>query len=103
MHAAKAMLGEAEDFAEPPFFWTMQYGNSIKFTGSSAGHDEIVFRGDVDNDTFSAGYFRKGNLAAVSTIGRGRDVLIAGELLKERVKVSPAQFRDTEDLETLLP
>ena len=103
MHAAKAMLGEAEDFAEPPFFWTMQYGNSIKFAGSSVGHDEIVYRGDVDNDTFSAGYFRTGRLTGVSTIGRGRDVLVAGELLKEGVDVSPAQFRDTEDLETLLP
>ncbi len=103
MHAAQAMLGSEADYDEPPFFWTMQYGNSIKFTGSAAGYDEIVYRGDVDNDTFSAGYFRHGKLCAVSTIGRGRDVLIAGELLKEGVEVTPSQFKETEDLETLLP
>ena len=65
-------------YDETPFFWTMQYGNSIKFTGSSTGHDQIVFRGDVDNDTFSAGYFRGGRLIGVSTIGRGRDVVRGG-------------------------
>lgn len=103
MHAAQAILGSSEDYGEPPFFWTMQYGNSIKFTGVAKGFEEIVFRGDVEKDTFSAGYFRDGKLRAVSTIGRGRDVLIGGELLKDDVPVTPAQYRETEDLESLLP
>lgn len=102
MHAAQSMLGSSEDFREPPFFWTMQYGNSIKLTGSTKEYDEIVYRGDVENDTFSAGYFLGGSLKAVSTIGRGRDVLIGGELLKEGITITPQQFRDTEDLEELL-
>lgn len=101
MHAAQAMLGSKEPYREPPFFWTMQYGNSIKLTGSTKDYEEIVYRGDVDNDTFSAGYFKGGVLKAVSTIGRGRDVLVAGELLKDGIAVSAAQFRETEDLEEL--
>lgn len=103
LHAAKAMLGAVEPYAEPPFFWTMQYGNSIKYSGYARGFDEIAFRGEVETGPFSAGYFQDGMLRAVSTIGRGRDVLIAGELLKERIKVSASQYRDTADLETLLP
>jgi len=102
-HAAKAMLGSKEPYAEPPFFWTMQYGNSIKYTGRAQSFDEVVFRGSVDSGPFAAGYCTSGSVTAVSTIGKGRDLLIAGELLKEGVRLSSAQFRDVSDLEALLP
>jgi apoptosis-inducing factor 3 len=42
-----------------PFFWTMQFGKSIRFTGSNRGYDDVIIRGDLETYVFEAFYISK--------------------------------------------
>jgi len=102
MHVAKEILGHSGPYLEPPFFWTMQYKSSFKFVGHTRGYYDMFYRGDPDAGPFAAGYYVKGRLAAVATLQRNRDVLVAGELLKAGRSLTPEEFVKTEDLDTFL-
>ena len=102
MHIAREILGRSEPYLEPPFFWTMQYKSSFKFVGHAQGRHDMFYRGDPDAGPFAAGYYVKGRLAAVATLQRNRDVLVAGELLKAGRSLTPDEFVKTEDLDTFL-
>ncbi len=100
-HAARSMLGAARSFTEVPFFWTMQQGASLKY-GGYPGFDQIVFQGGAEGESFLSGYFQNGSLRAAATIGRGRDLFAAVELIKRRVPLSPDEFQSADLIALLL-
>ncbi len=102
MHAAREILGSSQPFRDPPFFWTMQYGSSFKYVGHARGSFELFYRCEPDTGPFAAGYYVKGRLAAVATLQRNRDVLVAGELLKAGRSITPEEFMKTEELDSFL-
>ena len=54
-----------------PFFWTVQYGKSIRYAGiATDGYDDIVYDGDVVSGKFVAFYIKNDNVVAVATLGR---------------------------------
>jgi NADPH-dependent 2,4-dienoyl-CoA reductase/sulfur reductase-like enzyme len=54
-----------------PFFWTMQYGKSIRYAGCAPdGYDDIVYDGDVEEGKFVAFYLKNDIVMAVATLGR---------------------------------
>ncbi len=102
MHAAKAMLGSKEPFVEPAFFWTVQFEQSFKYVGDARGHYDLYYRGDVASDSFAAGYYVKGRLAAFAGLKRNRELMVVGEILKAGKTVPADQFERAEDLEPFL-
>jgi len=58
-HAAGAMLGQTEPYAEVPFFWTRQYTTSLKYIGFPGPADRIAYSGDVGSGSFAAGFFTR--------------------------------------------
>jgi NADPH-dependent 2,4-dienoyl-CoA reductase/sulfur reductase-like enzyme/nitrite reductase/ring-hydroxylating ferredoxin subunit len=93
-HAARAMLGVGDSYGEIPFFWTRQYGKSIKYIGYGSPFDRVVFRGDVEEDSFFAGYCRNGQLQAASCLNGGNEFIGLSELLKAGRPPSPEAFED---------
>jgi 3-phenylpropionate/trans-cinnamate dioxygenase ferredoxin reductase subunit len=93
-HAARCMLGSREEYREVPFFWTKQYDTSMKYVGYAMGYNKIVFRGDVDSDSFLAGYYNSKRLLAVAGIGKTEEIIIFSELLKSGAPVSHNVFKD---------
>jgi NADPH-dependent 2,4-dienoyl-CoA reductase/sulfur reductase-like enzyme/nitrite reductase/ring-hydroxylating ferredoxin subunit len=93
-HAARAMLGSQVPYGEIPFFWTRQYGRSIKYIGYAPSFDQVAFRGDVGEDSFFVGYFREGRLRAAASLGGGNEFIALGELLKAG---APPSFEDFEN------
>lgn len=95
--AALGILGKDEPIKSVPFFWTVQYKKSIRYTGYGPGYDDIVVHGDLDLDTpkFIA-YYTKGDevIAAASLnfdpyVARLADMMLAGEkVLKSEVQSS---------------
>jgi NADPH-dependent 2,4-dienoyl-CoA reductase/sulfur reductase-like enzyme/nitrite reductase/ring-hydroxylating ferredoxin subunit len=71
-HAARAMLGAANPYAEAPFFWTDQFDRSLKRVGPAGGWDRIVYRGAVEAGDFLAGYFLGDRLVAAAAAGACR-------------------------------
>jgi 3-phenylpropionate/trans-cinnamate dioxygenase ferredoxin reductase subunit len=94
--AARAMLGKGEPYAPVPFFWSDQYDLTLQYVGHAAGHDEVVFRGDVASRKFLAFYLRDGRLRAALGINRFRDVSAARRLIRDRVDVTPEQLADEQ-------
>ncbi len=103
-HAARAMLGSAQQYEEVPFFWTMQCGKSLKYVGYADDYDQVVLRGSLAEGKFVAGYYSGQELKAAAGVGRADDVLALGELLRAGVNVPPEKLRDQGvDLRELVP
>ena len=51
-----------------PFFWTVQFGVSIRYSGYSANFDDIVVRGDLEGKKFVAYYVNNDVVVAVATM-----------------------------------
>jgi len=52
-----------------PFFWSMQYGKSIRYAGHAPhGFDEITYDGSVEEGKFAAYYLKDGVVMAVATL-----------------------------------
>jgi NADPH-dependent 2,4-dienoyl-CoA reductase/sulfur reductase-like enzyme/nitrite reductase/ring-hydroxylating ferredoxin subunit len=79
--AARNMLGKEEKFASAPFFWTQQYGKSLRYAGHAEQWDRIVYHGEVAKQDFLAFYVQGEHVAAVAGMGRDTDIIYITELL----------------------
>jgi NADPH-dependent 2,4-dienoyl-CoA reductase/sulfur reductase-like enzyme len=94
MHAARCMLGSKDSYREVPFFWTKQYGSSLRYVGYAPNFDQAVFRGDAADKSFLAGFYVQGKLRAAATVGKNRELIRLGHLLEAGKSVSPDQLQD---------
>ena len=95
-HAARSMLGSKVPYSEVPFFWTRQYGRSVKYIGYSGSFDQVAFREGVQEDRFFAGYFREGRLKAAASLGGGNEFVALGELIKAGIPPSFEAFKNPD-------
>lgn len=93
-HAARSMMGSGAEYREAPFFWTKQYDTALRYVGYARQYDKIVYRGDVESGNFIAGYYNNGTLRAAAGIGRGKEMILLGELLREGTDVPEELLRD---------
>jgi NADPH-dependent 2,4-dienoyl-CoA reductase/sulfur reductase-like enzyme/nitrite reductase/ring-hydroxylating ferredoxin subunit len=73
--AAANMLGHRRRFDSAPFFWTEQYGVTLRYVGRASGWDAVTCEGDFGSGSFVARYFVDGTHCATATIGRDRENL----------------------------
>ncbi|SEU03542.1 FAD-dependent oxidoreductase [Hymenobacter actinosclerus] len=91
--AARNMLGQEVAFAEVPFFWTQQFGKSLRYAGHATEWDEIIFHGDVRRQNFLALYAHRNRLVAAAALGRDDDMLVIMELLRRDQMPTPTAAR----------
>jgi 3-phenylpropionate/trans-cinnamate dioxygenase ferredoxin reductase subunit len=82
-HAARAMLGSDEPFAEVPYFWSdLADWATLEYVGNAAtGWDEEIVHGDPAAGAFSVWFLKRDRLAAMLAVGRTDDVELAGALI----------------------
>ena len=73
--AAANMLGQDRQFDSAPFFWSEQFGTSIRYVGHASQWDQVLVDGDIDSGEFIIRYFDKGEHRASASIGRDVDNL----------------------------
>eukprot|EP01137_Pigoraptor_chileana_P021751 Opistho-2@85832 len=92
-HAAHGMLGKPKTFDSVPFFWTMQYGKSIRYTGYAPEFDDVIVHGDADALKFTA-FVVKGNVVlAVLTAQEDPNAVRAASLFAANKMFSAADVR----------
>jgi len=80
--AARNMLGRRERYDAVPFFWTRQFGVSIKYVGHAESWHDIVIDGNVEARDCLVRFERAGRTLAVATISRDLQSLKAEAALE---------------------
>ncbi|RSN39157.1 FAD-dependent oxidoreductase [Amycolatopsis sp. WAC 04197] len=92
---AAGMLGKDETYDELPYFFTDQYDLGMEYLGHNAGHDRVVFRGDVEAREFIAFWLKEGRVLA----GMNVNVWDVGDPIKALIRggrpVNPDRLADT--------
>ena len=99
--AARNMLGQQEAFTAAPFFWTQQFGKSLRYAGHAEQWDDIICHGEVAQQDFLAFYVQAGRIAAVAGMGRDTAMIYITELLGKNKMPSPASINPETDWATL--
>jgi 3-phenylpropionate/trans-cinnamate dioxygenase ferredoxin reductase component len=91
---ADAIVGRSAIYRAVPWFWTDQFDAKLQMAGLSAGCQQTVSRGEPEGGKFSLFYFRYGRLAAVDSVNRPADHMIARKLIASASRVTPEQAAD---------
>jgi NADPH-dependent 2,4-dienoyl-CoA reductase/sulfur reductase-like enzyme/nitrite reductase/ring-hydroxylating ferredoxin subunit len=83
--AARNMLGYMDPFEAIPFFWTHHYAVQVSYVGHARAWDRLEILANLPADQWEQRYFAGGTLAAVATIGRDRESLLAEITLEQAV------------------
>lgn len=95
--AALGILEKNEDVKSVPFFWTMMYKKSIRYTGYGFGYDDIVVHGDLDAPNFTAFYTKGDDVVAVATLGTDPVAAQVAEIMYAGQKILKAEIQDSID------
>jgi NADPH-dependent 2,4-dienoyl-CoA reductase/sulfur reductase-like enzyme len=68
--AAKSIAGKPEPIHSVPFFWTVLFGKSFRYTGYGYGYDEVITHGNMDELKFVVYYLKEGKVVAVGSMNR---------------------------------
>ncbi len=90
--AALNAIGANTPLKTVPFFWTAQFGKSVRYAGYAPNFDDVHYDGEVSSGQFVAFYCQGSTVAAVATLGRDpvaarfANLLAGGKtLLKENI------------------
>jgi 3-phenylpropionate/trans-cinnamate dioxygenase ferredoxin reductase subunit len=92
--AAASILGRPRVYDAVPWFWSDQYDLKLQMVGLSQGHDDLIVRGDMDANSFTAFYLKDGVVISADSVNRPQDFMLAKRLVAERAAVPPERLRD---------
>ena len=92
--AASTILGQREPYTDIPWFWSDQYDIKLQTVGLFNPEDTVIVRGEIDERSFSVGYFRDDRLVALDAVNSPRDFMAASRLLSGDIPVSEQAFRE---------
>jgi NADPH-dependent 2,4-dienoyl-CoA reductase/sulfur reductase-like enzyme len=94
-------------FKQIPYFWTVQFGKSIRYVGHATSFDETIVQGSTEMDATGGGlsfvvyYCRKGQVVAVCSLAKDPVVSHASELMRIGKMPSAQQLKAGLDLLTV--
>jgi 3-phenylpropionate/trans-cinnamate dioxygenase ferredoxin reductase component len=94
--AAATLMGEKREYNAVPWFWTDQDTIKLQIAGLSTGYDDVVVRGEPDEEKFSVLYYRHGRLIAIDSVNRTPEYLAVRQGLARGLTVPADQAADTE-------
>lgn len=92
--AAATILGQKTPHAGVPWFWSDQYDLKLQMVGLSQGYDQVVIRGSMEANNFTAFYLQDGVIISLDCVNRPQDFMIGKKLVAGRVKADPTVLAD---------
>ena len=93
---ARAMCGNAEPYAEVPWFWSNQYDLNLQMVGLPEKWDRLVVRGDMASRKFSAFYLDDGAIVAANAVNIPRDIRVARALIEQKARPDADRLADPD-------
>ncbi|XP_046839901.1 apoptosis-inducing factor 3-like isoform X2 [Xenia sp. Carnegie-2017] len=100
--AALNMLAKSKEVDTVPFFWTMQYGKSIRYAGHAESFDDVLIEGSVEDLSFAAYYIKGNDVLAVATVGKDpiaahvANRLYSGTMPKaDKIRADPSKWHQS--------
>ncbi len=91
---ASRLMGKPKPYDAVPWFWSDQGDLKLQMAGLSAGHDQVVVRGDPAGDAFSTLCFKDGRLIASESVNKPADHIATRRLLQAHAALTPQQAAD---------
>ena len=96
--AARNMAGEAVAYRGLPFFWSGQFGVSLRYVGHAKAWDEAILDGDLENKQFIAYYVQGDTVRAAAGVGRDKEMAALHALMLDDNAPSADEVRSGLDL-----
>ncbi|WP_298045648.1 NAD(P)/FAD-dependent oxidoreductase [uncultured Citricoccus sp.] len=80
--AAASLMGRTPGVMPVPWFWSDQADLKLQMAGLTMGYDEVVIRGDMDSECFSALYYREGQVVSIESVNAPRDYMTTRRILE---------------------
>ncbi|WP_018411401.1 NAD(P)/FAD-dependent oxidoreductase [Methyloversatilis thermotolerans] len=91
---ASCLVGRPLPCGAVPWFWSDQHGVRLQMAGLPAADDEVVLRGRTADKGFSLFMLRAGRIAAVHSVNRPAEHLLARKLVAARAQVDAHSVAD---------
>ncbi|XP_055957866.1 apoptosis-inducing factor 3 [Patella vulgata] len=88
------MNGISREIKSVPYFWTVMYGKSVRYTGYGPGYDDVIVHGDLDVPKFAAFYTKGDNVVAVASlafdpiVSQAANLMLQGEVIQKSEIIS---------------
>lgn len=92
--AASGLVGRARPFGGVPWFWSDQFDLKLQIAGLAQETDMAVLRGDPDAGRFSVFHLRQGRVAAVQSVNRPGEHMLARKWIESGVRIDSATLAD---------
>ncbi|GMM91942.1 NAD(P)/FAD-dependent oxidoreductase [Qipengyuania sp. MTN3-11] len=93
--AARAIMGDKQEYDAVPWFWSNQYDLRLQTVGLSLDHDTTVVRGDPASRKFSVVYLRDGRVIALDCVNNTKDYAQGRKLVEARAEIAPELLADS--------
>ncbi len=94
--AAAHILGRPRPTEEAPWFWSDQYHVKLQIAGLSAGHTQVVTRGDPASEQFALFYLDGDRLLATDAINASPEFVFARKLIAAGARVDAVALEDVD-------
>jgi len=102
--AAKNMLGQNIPYEVVPFFWTTQYGKSLRYVGHALNYDEVHIEGNPAEYAFIAYFIKDGKVIALCSLGKDPACSNASELFRLKKMLTAEEVKNGKSvLDIVLP
>lgn len=91
---AAGIMGNGRPYRALPRFWSNQYDLKLQTVGLSAGHDDVIVRGEPARRSFSVLYLREGRLIAVDAVNSIKDYVHAKPIILAADRIDHALAGD---------
>lgn len=95
-HCAKVLMGERAPFRHVPYFFSDVFELSYEYWGDSSGATQVVHRGDLSTNSFSAWWLKQNRVVAAFAMNRpDEEREAAPRWIESGQTVTAAKLRDS--------
>lgn len=92
--AAYSLVGQREEYAGVPWFWSNQDNLKLQIAGLSNNHDQTVLRQGDDPDKFTVLYYRSGQIIAADCVNNPLDFMAVRNAIGKNQNIPAEQAGD---------